>query len=70
MSDTIPPEAQRAIIMQEIAGLQQAAYLVSMRYKVNKKLGATSEELKPIEDNLLKIELQIAEWQKELEAIK
>lgn len=52
------------IIEQEIATYRNTQYLFEIRYRVNKKLGNNAEQLKPIEDELAKIESILDELEK------
>ena len=52
------------IIEQEIATYRNTQYLFEIRYRVNKKLGNTAEQLKLIEDELAKIESALDELEK------
>lgn len=65
----VTPEQKRQIIQLEIDALEQAEWQLSLRHKVNKKLGATPDELKPIEDQLVKITSQIEVYNEEQEKI-
>ena len=63
------PEVQRAIIQQEIAMYQNTRFQTEMRHRVSKKIGGTPEELKPLVDQLAKIEAALDVLQAELAAL-
>lgn len=66
MNSEIPAEVKRALIEQEIILHKNTAYQLNLRHRVNKKLGATTEELKPLEDELIKHEQAIDILKEEL----
>lgn len=66
----LPKEIKLAILDQELNGLRQSEYLLEVRHRVNKKLGATPEELKVISDQLTKITLQIESYESEKELLE
>ena len=55
----IPNEVKKILIEQEIAMHKNTAWLVQVRHNVNKKLGATAEELKPLVEEIIKHEQSI-----------
>ncbi len=57
-------EIKLQFLKQEIAGHQQAIYILSIRHRVNKKLGQTEEQLKPLADDIVKSEQAIDELEK------
>lgn len=66
MNSEIPAEVKRVLIEQEIILHKNTAYQLNLRHRVNKKLGATTEELKPLEDELIKHEQAIDILKEEL----
>lgn len=66
----ISKEMKLAIIEREIATCRAAVYTLSIRHRVNKKLGQTAEQLKPIEDEIVKQETAIDEFEKMEEEVK
>lgn len=64
---TEPTKEVKALLIQnELQQHRQAAYVLTMRHKVAKRINASPEELKPIEDALLKTEQYIDAWEMEL----
>ena len=55
----VPVEIKKVLIENEIALHNNSAYQLSLRYRVNKKLGASGEELKALEDEMQKHEQAI-----------
>ena len=62
-------EVQQAIIRNMIAQHQQSAYSLQIQYRVSKKIGATPEELRPIEEAMLKTEKYIDAYEAELKSL-
>lgn len=52
-------EIKRALIENEIALHNNSAYQLSLRHRVNKKLGGSAEELKALEGEMQKHEQAI-----------
>jgi hypothetical protein len=69
MTEEITNEIKKAIIENEIALHKNTAYLVQLRHSINKKLGATAEELKPLVDELVKHEQTIDLLKEELKEV-
>lgn len=57
----IPNETKTILLSQELATYENTKYLLGIRYRVNKKIGAAAETLKAIEDELVKIEMALEE---------
>lgn len=57
-------EAKTAIIGSEIAMYRNTRYQFQLRHRVQKAIGGTAEQLKPIEDELTKIEHMLDELEK------
>jgi hypothetical protein len=66
----IPKAVKVALIDQEIASYRNGLYQMTLRYRVQKKIGGTPEALKTIEDDMVKIESAIDELQDILEAVR
>ena len=65
----ISNEVKTQVITQEIVTYENTRYLLSIRHRVNKKIGSTPEQLKVLEDEMVKIEMALDELkaiQKEL----
>jgi hypothetical protein len=65
----IPHEVKKALIENEIQLHKNSAYLMELRHRVNKKLGATPEELKQLADDIVKHEQAIDLLNEELKTI-
>lgn len=63
-------EVKRLLIENEMNQHEQAAYVLGVRYRVSKKIGASPEELKPIEDALVKTEKMLDALKAELEQLE
>jgi uncharacterized protein YPO0396 len=64
---TEPTKEVKALLIQnELQQHRQAAYVLTMRHKVAKRIDASSDELKQIEELLLKTEKYIDAWEMEL----
>ena len=59
--DTIDVAVKVQLLNQEIATYENTRYILGIRYRVNKKIGNTAEQLKPLEDELVKIEQALEE---------
>jgi uncharacterized protein YPO0396 len=59
-------EVKAALIQNELLQHRQVAYILTMRHKVAKRIDAPSDELKQIEELLLKTEKYIDAWETEL----
>lgn len=59
--DAIPVEIKKQILQQEISMYHNTRYQLEIRHRINKKLGNTPEQLKAIENELVKIESALAE---------
>ncbi len=63
------PQAQRAIVENEIALWCNTRYQMQLRYRVRKAIGETPEQLQEIETELIKCEAALDELQKVLNEI-
>ena len=59
----ISKEVKIQIIENEIAAHLNGQYLLEMRYRVSKKIGASPDELKAITDELTKLAAKLDEWE-------
>ena len=59
--DDINTAVKAQLLNQEIATYENTRYILGIRYRVNKKIGNTAEQLKPLEDELVKIEQALEE---------
>ena len=59
--DTIDVAVKVQLLNQEIATYENTRYILGIRYRVNKKIGNTAEQLKALEDELVKIEQALEE---------
>jgi len=59
--DNIDIAVKVQLLNQEIATYENTRYILGIRYRVNKKIGNTAEQLKPLEDELVKIEQALEE---------
>ena len=59
----ISKEVKIQIIENEIAAHLNGKYLLEMRYRVSKKIGASPDELKAITDELTKLAAKLDEWE-------
>jgi len=59
--DNIDTAVKVQLLNQEIATYENTRYILGIRYRVNKKIGNTAEQLKPLEDELVKIEQALEE---------
>lgn len=66
----LPLEVQRALIQNELAQHKQAEYVLTLRYRVSKKIEAPAEDLKVIQDALYKTLQYIEAYTKELNELK
>ena len=60
----ITKEVKLTLLKNELAVYHNTVYILSVRHRVNKKLGQTEEQLKPIADEMAKAEMAIDELQK------
>jgi hypothetical protein len=65
----ISNEVKYQIINNEIALYKNTRYQQELRYRVGKRIGQTQEALKPIEDEIVKIEMAIDELEKALKEL-
>ena len=65
----IPPEIKRQIIAQDLQLWRNTRYQSQLRYRVQKAIGGTTDQLKTIEDELLKDEQAIDFLESELKAL-
>ena len=64
---TEPTKEVKALLIQnELQQHKQAQYVLTLRHRVAKRIDASSEELKQIEELLLKTEKYIDAWEMEL----
>lgn len=54
-------EDKLLLIEQEIAMYERTSYILSVRHRVNKKIGSSAEQLKALEDEMAKIEQALDE---------
>ena len=59
--DDINTAVKAQLLNQEISTYENTRYILGIRYRVNKKIGNTAEQLKPLEDELVKIEQALEE---------
>lgn len=64
MNDQIPEAVKIALIEQEVSIYQNTRYQLQLRHRVQKSIGGTEEQLKPIEDDLAKMERALDELEK------
>lgn len=62
-------EVKQTIINSELASCRNTRYLLTLRHRVQKKIGGTAEMLKPIEDELVRFEALIDALTEELHAV-
>jgi len=60
----IPNEVKLQLLNNEVVSHKQAVYVLSIRHRVNKKLGHTPEQLKALEEDIAKSEMAIDELEK------
>lgn len=68
-NNDVPVEIKRALLTQEIGQWKNTAYLLQVRHRVNKKLGAEEQALKSLEDEMVKAENAIDILSEELKAL-
>jgi hypothetical protein len=69
----IPTDVKSQLIAQELQTFENTRYLLGIRHRVNKKINAPAEQLKAIEDELIRIEMALDElkaMQKELASMQ
>jgi hypothetical protein len=66
----IPIDVRRAIIEQELQMYRNTRYQMQLRHRVQRGVGASPEMLKPIEDELERIEGALDLLARELEECK
>lgn len=66
----IPNEIKNVLLRNEISLHENSAWIVQIRYNVNKKLGVPAEELKLLVDEIVKHEQAIDLLKLELQKIK
>ena len=65
----IPNEIKIALIQNEIALHKNTSYQLQLRHRVNKKLGGSAEELKALQDEMVKHEQAIEILNEELKEL-
>jgi len=65
----INPIAQKQLLLNELEQYKQAAYILGVRYRVSKQIGASPEELKPIQEALEKNQKFIDAYEVELKSL-
>lgn len=69
MSEEVTNEVKTIIVQNEITMHSNTMYQLGLRFRVNKKLGATDEELKPLTDEMTKHEQILDLLREELEKV-
>lgn len=59
----VPLEIRRMILEAEVADVKAARYRLTMRHRVNQRIGASDAELKNIETALERLERGLCEWE-------
>lgn len=69
ISEDVPAMVKRGIISQEIMLYKNTRYQSQLRHRVQKAIGGSQDQLKAIEDELLKIEQAIDFLEQELKEV-